>query len=66
MTDWISVKDRMPEKEGRYLVYAPGTNNMGEIIMRIIPHRDNKYIRDESTITHWMPLPAPPKEVHND
>jgi hypothetical protein len=53
-TKWISVKDRLPEKYVGVLVYN------GSI------HEDficsSGYFYDTLDVTHWMPLPEPPKE----
>ena len=59
---WISVKDRLPDKQPcEYLVV--NANNVETAIcldnMWITPRRVIK-------ITHWMPLPEPPKEVKQD
>ena len=77
--EWISVKDRLPDKTGRYLVLknriAPdclGGNRTDIVILRFfvdkgfrmpthIPDWINEEINEE--VTHWMPMPAPPKEV---
>lgn len=70
---WISVKDRLPEPEIPVLVTYIGfvdgvaesdgiaTINYGEWCWYEDKNSDN----DEAvkvTITHWMPLPEPPKE----
>lgn len=51
---WISVNDRLPEKHVGVLVYN------GSI------HEDficsSGYFYDTLDVTHWMPLPEPPKE----
>ena len=75
--EWIPVKDRLPDKTGRYLVLknriAPdclGGNRTDIVILRFfvdkgfrmpthIPDWINEEINDE--VTHWMPLPDPPK-----
>ena len=74
--DWISVKDRLPEVIGRYLVCVNrhaseelGGNSRRLIILRWtaegwrMPTHFPKWINDEITeyVTHWMPLPDPPK-----
>lgn len=74
---WISVKDGLPDKTGRYLVLknriAPdylGGNRTDIIILRFfvdkgfrmpthVPDWINEEINEE--VTHWMPLPEPPK-----
>lgn len=66
---WISVKDRLPERMERYLVvfYPPATCKQ---VMEVSLCKDGWYrnrirIADEY-ITHWMPLPEPPKEVSGE
>ena len=55
--EWISVKDRLPEHFGRYLVYSPrfgiGTRQFNSSVFAL---------RAFHTITYWMPLPKPPEE----
>ena len=62
--EWISVKDRLPENEGKYLCwdvpYSSSTSyptfghfQDGKFYMHIAD--------DWSNVTHWMPLPEPPK-----
>ena len=75
--EWISVKDRLPDETGRYLAVkkriAPdelGGNRTDIVILRFfvdkgfrmpthIPDWINEEINEE--VTHWMPLPHPPK-----
>ena len=75
--EWISVDDRLPEETGRYLAVkkriAPdelGGNRTDIVILRFfvddgfrmpthIPDWINGEINEE--VTHWMPLPQPPK-----
>lgn len=77
MSEWISVDDRLPDETGRYLAvkkrFAPdelGGNRTDIVILRFfvdngfrmptyIPDWINEEINDE--VTHWMPLPEPPK-----
>ena len=77
--EWISVDDRLPKETERYLAVkkriAPdylGGNRTDIIILRFfvdkgfrmpihIPDWINEEINEE--VTHWMPLPEPPKEV---
>ena len=67
---WISVKDAMPKTGNVYLITLnpPAT----------IPHIMEAYLRHDGTwwrgsvslmseyVTHWMPLPEPPKKVTGD
>lgn len=70
---WISVKDRLPDKDGLYLVYG-----MSEAMKTICPDcvpiwlctfyydHGGWYSLSEAMafdyITYWMPLPELPKE----
>jgi len=63
--EWTSVKDRMPSKKGRaYLVYI-GEYSDNSDACEIAWFQDelelNQYPELEQGITHWMPLPEPPK-----
>lgn len=64
MMNWISVKDRLPEKNQNVLVYQKGGVHGGNEI-------DIEYLQGDgfwadqgimSEISHWMPLPEKPKE----
>ena len=55
---WISVKDRFPPKDGRYLIFGHG----GNIVTRMYyTHHDDCFF-GRVVATHWMPLPEPPEE----
>jgi hypothetical protein len=67
-SEWISVDERLPEKHGLYLIVWDGSvtaayrhthwtlgefwNNDLDGGISVIP---------DSEVTHWMPLPEPPK-----
>lgn len=56
---WVSVEERLPEKDGRYIVCtAKGSVYCTKFSTRHAPcfHTDIN-----THITHWMPLPEPPK-----
>jgi hypothetical protein len=59
---WISVKERLPEDDGEYIV----ATKYGHIFIfdwlmgRFFAEDRNGLVYEE--ITHWMPLPKPPKE----
>lgn len=60
MAEWISVKDRLPEDDSHVIcctVTKKGTKNI------IIGYYMDGAWRCgmNSNVTHWMPLPEPPK-----
>ena len=61
MSDWISVKDRLPENCEVVDVY---TLYDGRVVD--VAYRDgewvSQYLKWSGNPTHWMPLPSPPKE----
>lgn len=59
MSEWISVRDKLPEKDGRYLVYIPKC-----IFFSVFYAKAAEPHFYECNATHWMPLPEPP-EIDN-
>ena len=61
---WISVKDRLPKEDGFYNVYMNGDiwGKPEEWAVTSCGFYDGKWDEDAATISHWMPLPEPPKE----
>ena len=77
---WISVKDRLPEENGSYLVFyhewsdgsfLPTYEDCAIRVMRFLDSRKWRYpvcvdkrceADTHREVTHWMPLPEPPKE----
>lgn len=74
MSKWISVEERLPERDGVYLVYAPtysggsssGLDCIGGVMFcrRRYGHWSIEvgYHKRPNCVTHWMPLPEPPEE----
>ena len=73
VSKWISVEERLPEDDTNVLVYAIGNNEPSVIAMTGYTHNMYgfniegwrapwQYFFYEYKITHWMPLPEPPKE----
>lgn len=65
MSEWISVKDRLPEEGksvlifdecGNILVYSLERDRDGDL------HWEDDYGYWHNDVTDWMPLPEPPKE----
>jgi hypothetical protein len=59
---WISVDERLPDKEGTYLTYTD-KDNVDLDIFCIYPSHGTKFWSGEirGKVTHWMPLPEAPK-----
>ena len=58
MSEWTSVKDRLPDEKTRVLVFVPHSNRKIDIdgmVGRI-------WVRWNGRVAHWMPLPEPPEE----
>lgn len=61
---WISVKDRLPEKEGFYLVVTKYGTVYRELYFLGGDPPEPSFGWDgvsNGKYTHWMPLPQPPK-----
>ena len=79
VSKWISVKERMPDDSGDYMVLTNGTIEIAPYDKEaaqegLYPFGYEEKEMDEigntlidwieiSGVTHWMPLPEPPKEV---
>ena len=60
---WISVEERLPEEAIRVLVRLDGNKPpIGEPRMDTDRVVDGRWVRWFDLVTHWMPLPEPPKE----
>ena len=69
--EWISVKDRLPENEGRLIVLCEKVVMPAHFYPEYVggPNFEECDIYsncadflDLDKVTHWMPLPEPPKE----
>ena len=64
---WIRVEDRLPEV-GK-VVLAFGTRSATTGMFQGVCKRNDRWLWKKHTIkhvSHWMPLPEPPKEVEQD
>ena len=60
MTEWISVKDRLPDDGTKVLLYL----DYGMI--EASWYDSSYYMPFWNRVTHWMPLPEPPKEDEHE
>ena len=62
---WIPVTERLPDKDGFYIVVMNG-DIWGEPDVwssTACGFYDGRWDEDGATISHWMPLPEPPKNI---
>ena len=78
MTKWISVKDGMPDYQEEIIIFTTDKVVTSSLFVKRYPcyDKDELYFEkngfviseEEGTyfkfneVTHWMPLPEPPKE----
>lgn len=72
MPRWIPVTEWLPEKDTKVLAYYGfdhGDGYLGMMFMQVLDYYANDpepHFQHEGTngltVTHWMPLPEPPKE----
>lgn len=67
---WISVEERMPEPFVSVIVHMPQETPCPTVHEGYRTNDGRWYsahfVREFDEITHWMPLPEPPKEDTND
>ena len=66
--EWISVKDRLPGKMGQYVcryVFGENTDYPFYQVLWYFANLEKPHFQHEGsmglTVTHWMPMPQPPK-----
>lgn len=64
--EWISVKDRLPEKNSIVLVCMD--NGKYKVVLTSHLSSNGEWISYDKNrkVTHWMPFPEPPKEEKYD
>lgn len=74
--EWISVYDMLPENDRNSSIYCLVFDTYNGIVVR--PYNEHHQCWDQEDgddyytdavggkITHWMPLPNPPKEATNE
>ena len=58
--EWNSVKDRLPEDQEEVLVLTKSKNGVRNVDKGYLAI-DHFIHRGRSEVTHWMPMPNPPK-----
>ncbi len=65
MTEWISIKEGLPSKDTCVIVYSKeGDVDMADLdgaFNIFMSHTSGDYQEALHGVTHWMPLPEPPK-----
>lgn len=56
MAEWIRVKDRLPKSCTSVLVYFRNGN------IGLLFYEEGTYMPWLENVSHWMPLPEPPKD----
>ena len=64
---WIPVTERLPKKGEEVLVFGYWHEKFQPLMCYLSPHRKGEWVttvagKQVFTVTHWMPLPEPPKE----
>jgi hypothetical protein len=67
MSEWISVEDRLPDEK----TFVPGTDvshviaSDGVFVLGVLYRKEKGFgdmrCNELTNVTHWMPLPEPPK-----
>ena len=81
MSEWISVKDELPDEETPVLAFAPNRYDAPVVAARFWEYASyedaynsflywDAYHNDgqdiDSEVTHWIPLPEPPLESKDE
>ena len=70
MSEWISVKDRLPEPFVSVLIFVPSEPSpifeayyvsKGVFNATNIMHGNYGFLKVGDAVTHWMPMPDPPE-----
>ena len=64
---WIPVSERLPKETGEYIVVIEDVEKSTSLWYSVYRNgwydfNDDEYADPYNNVTHWMPLPEPPKE----
>jgi len=67
MSEWIDVKDRLPESDSPVFVHFPDGTGDGSMGLAFYFAKDRRFTwpswaPQTDQPTHWMPVPAPPEQ----
>ncbi len=60
MSNWISVKDRLPPANTHVLVFMEGNSNVFTGVIICNDWYVHGWRKNPFKVTHWMPPPSPP------
>lgn len=63
---WIPVSERLPEKDMEDVLAFDGISGFFITFMKTTIHGKRYFVIGHDDVTHWMPLPEPPKEEDNE
>lgn len=59
--EWVDINDKIPEKDGRYLVYTPHLIcTVWDAYWSVTDKTWGRDFNRTDYVTHWMELPPPP------
>lgn len=69
--NWIKISNKLPRKEERVIAYSPKLGVLSAAIHLSVTGKwmyssYGKPVHESNVITHWMPMPKPPKTVGNE
>lgn len=64
--EWISINDKLPDENQRVIVYRQNEPEQSVYRCTVMWGWGLKVGLKHGGITHWMPLPEPPKEESID
>lgn len=68
VSEWISVKDKLPEDGQEVFAYCSEADSFDMLVLRCLSENIwiNRALDIYENVTHWMPLPTPPPKENED